>query len=441
MTTKTTKNEIITPHPHDVLLGRGGLSILHEGNISFRKWVGERREGYRETKDPALKLKISTDIFAQVKGLVPPGRFLNKSSDTKNDRTSWFEIEESKAISKIKQSLRDALLNDVVGKKRKAPTESMPLTTPTTVRYRQNFTPLISSKRILRSSTRIGSGAAIENQSFPLDTQLLDENPTQIVTISKDKGIKTLRLPSGSKQLNEETSQISAMTTKLESPTPFTPTCVLTNLLLNHSFENDLVSEDSVASIAATILTHDLHASSVTPDLYIEDPMVLSRPLGLDLAASTISTASLKLTKPMPGLPRSNSLALSEISMDESLDAQEEDFTNPFDDDEIFEIIQGLLMQDFPSMQSNIDTDEPLPYDAFETTNPTMSFYKLNVIHSDQEVLNVENETQTLPLHPGMLIDTPSHLATNVIENEDSIESLDHDLSAWMILDPHEEPL
>jgi len=94
--------DIKTPHDHDVLSGRGGATLKHVGNYTFRYLVSFNKEAYvRCCKSD--KRKISRAIVEAIRKQNPPGRFLAY------DRSSgfWSDIGDKKAIEKTSQALRE----------------------------------------------------------------------------------------------------------------------------------------------------------------------------------------------------------------------------------------------------------------------------------------------------------------------------------------------
>lgn len=86
---------------NDVLCGRGSGPNDHCGNVAFRDFVSARRREYLNTSTRAQKARIAREIVDVVKALNPPGRFLEKATET-----SWNEASEEKALEKVKQALR-----------------------------------------------------------------------------------------------------------------------------------------------------------------------------------------------------------------------------------------------------------------------------------------------------------------------------------------------
>eukprot|EP00529_Nitzschia_sp_RCC80_P010848 CAMPEP_0113494858 /NCGR_PEP_ID=MMETSP0014_2-20120614/29318_1 /TAXON_ID=2857 /ORGANISM="Nitzschia sp." /LENGTH=641 /DNA_ID=CAMNT_0000388753 /DNA_START=192 /DNA_END=2117 /DNA_ORIENTATION=- /assembly_acc=CAM_ASM_000159 len=107
---------IRTPHPHDVLSGRGGGINAHPGNIVFREWVHARKEDYNLAPNKAEKTRVAMEVMDQVRGQDPPGRFLTR--DTTNalgmgmgsgggGGSWWVEVDENRALAKTSQALRE----------------------------------------------------------------------------------------------------------------------------------------------------------------------------------------------------------------------------------------------------------------------------------------------------------------------------------------------
>jgi hypothetical protein len=85
----------------DVLLGRGGRSNHHPGNITFRKQAGELREWYR-TSDKHVKTDLSQLLVNWVQN-EQNGRYLQL--DREEDR--WFIVTNLVARRKASQALRE----------------------------------------------------------------------------------------------------------------------------------------------------------------------------------------------------------------------------------------------------------------------------------------------------------------------------------------------
>jgi len=95
-------DNIITPHEHDVLSGRGNFVNYHAGNEHFRALVRKHKVAYVACPKPQ-KGKFSRLIYDDIRSLDPPGRFLKQDAKTK----LWYDIGEKKALDKTRQALRE----------------------------------------------------------------------------------------------------------------------------------------------------------------------------------------------------------------------------------------------------------------------------------------------------------------------------------------------
>ncbi|CAB9508929.1 Nitrilase family, member 2 [Seminavis robusta] len=93
--------DIMQPHPHDVLCGRGAGVLKHIGNLRWRELIKDKQEEYVSLKKHE-KMYLTESIVFAVRNLSPPGRFLQKDG-----RGRWFEIGDQKANEKTAQALRE----------------------------------------------------------------------------------------------------------------------------------------------------------------------------------------------------------------------------------------------------------------------------------------------------------------------------------------------
>ena len=105
--------EVTKPGPHDVLLGRGGGTNNHSGNINFRKLVNEHKMRYLACSK-IEKPNVAREVVDLWKKLEPRGRFLTRKEDTKGKTNAngdeivvWVEVPEKKAREKASQCLRE----------------------------------------------------------------------------------------------------------------------------------------------------------------------------------------------------------------------------------------------------------------------------------------------------------------------------------------------
>lgn len=94
-----------SPHPHDVLSGRGGRINSHPGNVHFREMVDSYKREYLDPRTKKVeKARIAARIVSNVRSLNPPGRFLKEDSHTNN----WLEVGDERAWKKSGQALRES---------------------------------------------------------------------------------------------------------------------------------------------------------------------------------------------------------------------------------------------------------------------------------------------------------------------------------------------
>lgn len=102
---------IRSPHPHDVLCGRGGGINGHSGNRRFRAWVRDRKTAYNAPNCTKIeKARIAREVVDLVRRQKPPGRFLAREDSHNGLFTTggfWVEIDTSKAMTKTSQALRE----------------------------------------------------------------------------------------------------------------------------------------------------------------------------------------------------------------------------------------------------------------------------------------------------------------------------------------------
>mmetsp|Transcript_24409 Transcript_24409/g.37058 ORF Transcript_24409/g.37058 Transcript_24409/m.37058 type:complete len:491 (-) Transcript_24409:120-1592(-) len=94
------KNPVEVAGENDVLLGRGGATNMHPGNINFRNLVQKYRSAYC-TVPKGDKGALARFLCNYVRA--KKGRFLRQESSDKK----WYEVGDEKAICKCGQALRE----------------------------------------------------------------------------------------------------------------------------------------------------------------------------------------------------------------------------------------------------------------------------------------------------------------------------------------------
>lgn len=89
----------IIPTEKDVLMGRGGKSNHHPGNMQYRTEIDRLQDRYKETDDKEEKTNISGNLVLHVQSY--GGNFLE------NDDGGWYIIEDVVARRKVSQALRE----------------------------------------------------------------------------------------------------------------------------------------------------------------------------------------------------------------------------------------------------------------------------------------------------------------------------------------------
>ena len=94
--------DIVSPHQHDILSGRGNGANQHPGNIFFRNLIHKYKHHYIHT-GPSEKKLITKKIVEEVQQLNPPGRFLKKNHETE----LWDCLDIDKVLKKTGEILRE----------------------------------------------------------------------------------------------------------------------------------------------------------------------------------------------------------------------------------------------------------------------------------------------------------------------------------------------
>ncbi|CAB9506219.1 expressed unknown protein [Seminavis robusta] len=88
------------PGQHDFLLGRGGETNNHSGNILFRQLIKDYKEAYQNAPKTQKPL-ISQKLVAKWRSMDPPGRFLERSDPDK----TWMDVGDAVACRKTSKAL------------------------------------------------------------------------------------------------------------------------------------------------------------------------------------------------------------------------------------------------------------------------------------------------------------------------------------------------
>jgi len=101
-TTEQQTRGIITPHPNDVISGRGAGANQHPGNVYYRHLIQSQKLNYLSS-NPTTKKNMIQGIVDAVKAQSPSGRFLKSDPTTE----LWHCITLEQARRKTGQSFRE----------------------------------------------------------------------------------------------------------------------------------------------------------------------------------------------------------------------------------------------------------------------------------------------------------------------------------------------
>mgnify|MGYP005847332587 CR=1 FL=1 len=90
------------------MLGRGGESTYHCGNISFRQLVEDHKNTYYAAPR-ANKSRVVAEVVRKWRAMSPPGRFLTRTHPAWGDESPWHDVGDRRALKKASHSLRDAV--------------------------------------------------------------------------------------------------------------------------------------------------------------------------------------------------------------------------------------------------------------------------------------------------------------------------------------------
>jgi len=266
---------IRTPHPHDVLSGRGGGINGHAGNVQFREWVGVRKNDYNLAPSKVDKARVAQEVIQLVREQDPPGRFLQKDTSA-GIGNWWVELDEDRVVAKTSQALREgapliraAHQQEIIEIKakvgRKTSGNNTARKVPKTIPNKAVFAPSSAPLKRAREGTQWPAPAA---SNMPL----IDSKESQ----SQEKAILELRS-------NVEQARL----------------------------RNDLLENDPVIRAEKRPRMDEMGSSAPVP-------MALPPPMPSSIPRQSFAAEQ-----------RQNSLALSEFSFDPAMD----DFVNPFADE------------------------------------------------------------------------------------------------------------
>lgn len=107
--TKTKKRIVLDTNEMDVFLGRGKGAFNKQGNVEFRRLVGEKARHYENSRGGETKIQLARQVVAEIQAR--GGRFLRAVSAASTDGdivSAWEQVSQEVAVLKTKQAIRDA---------------------------------------------------------------------------------------------------------------------------------------------------------------------------------------------------------------------------------------------------------------------------------------------------------------------------------------------
>jgi hypothetical protein len=337
---KGAQKRIRTPHPHDVLSGRGGGINSHAGNKTFREWIRVRKEDYNLAGSKAEKAKVASEVMDLVRNQNPPGRFLQRENNSVAGPSWWVEIDEARALAKTSQALREGApqiraahkdeLHDriKVERGRKTKRKKTTATTETVKASTPNKRPKTSQRKlpVLQASLPGNSLDQTFQPPAPINTQIR-ATVSRARSVSTDKALETLQ-----RNVEAAKSQAERQTNPLAPP-------LMSNRAFNDKYQNRHGFQ--IDTSAETPPLTPIPSESLPP-----------------IPPLTPFGRSKSIAGRGNGLPRMHSLALSDVSTGD-FGVGDEEFVNPFaDESDIYSKIDSTSPSRQTRLLRNISSDE-----------------------------------------------------------------------------------
>lgn len=280
---------IRTPHPHDVLSGRGGGINSHGGNQRFREWVRVRKDDYNLAPSKNDKARVAREVVALVEEQVPPGRFLQKDPTAIGSSSWWVELDDERVMAKTSQALREGAPSIRAAHKHDVPEEG---------------------------SKEAGKRNRKTPRSPKTEPSLVEEDNEPVTAGSKrkyspgDDTYRPMQQLSSSQAMDELRANVEAA--RQDS---------VTDVYKGFGCPEKRVRVDYKG--------HTVYPSDETPPLLPAPVPSHMEPLGHAMLPPPAELPQ-RLTNGDDGLKRANSLAFSEVNLGEW---QDDDFVNPFEDE------------------------------------------------------------------------------------------------------------
>jgi len=365
------QKRIRTPHPHDVLSGRGGGINSHAGNKVFREWVRVRKEDYNLAGSKAEKAKVANEVIDLVRGQNPPGRFLQRENNSVAGPSWWIEVDEVRALAKTSQALREGApqiraahkdeLDDKAKGRAKRTKRRKSDTSSTSKAGASHKRPRLShGKASVATPAGTTKPPTDARGPAPLNSPQTRAPAPASRSVSTERAIETLHRNVEEAKLQAD-RQTYPTTTATMQPGTVPP------LMSNKAFHDRYQNQPRVDGFAETPPLAPV-PSRALPSLPPLTPFGRSK--------STAAAATME-----NGLPRMHSLALSDVSTGEDFGMGEEDFVNPFADESDISDIYSKIDFTSPSSPSsrtsrflrNISSDEVQQQQQQQQTAPPVA--------------------------------------------------------------------
>ena len=332
---------IRTPHPHDVLSGRGGGINSHIGNKTFREYVKERREAYTLAGSKAEKARVANEVIDLIKSLDPPGRFLQRDPNSPSGAGWWIEVDEVRALAKTSQALREgapqirAAHKDELDERSKKTKRKKNTTSSANANRATPEPPLQGLHGPLATSTY-----QLPAVTYPSIPQPTPSSPRQNRSTSTDLALESLKknvqeAKSLAEQMDSGYQMQDHIVAPLMSSNEFDETYSRPMKKVRMEENSNPITRQYSPAFSPTAETPPL--TSMPGDLSVIPPLKLGLISPVRASGNTGSNNN--------GLIRTHSLALSDLSAGDF--SGDDDFVNPFADE------SDILGNDFPKNYPN----------------------------------------------------------------------------------------
>ena len=93
------------------MLGRGGESNYHDGNLAFRSFIQEHKKRYQEARKQDKPI-IALEVVLAWRDLSPPGRFLARMDNSRAD-SLWYDVGDDAACKRAGRTLGERCAHKV----------------------------------------------------------------------------------------------------------------------------------------------------------------------------------------------------------------------------------------------------------------------------------------------------------------------------------------